>query len=54
MEDAILVEVNKTTSLFNIRGWETESISLVVGEFRVDEVVDLDGVVRVCTLLAIW
>jgi hypothetical protein len=40
-EDAILLEVRETTSLFNQRRRKTVGIGLVVNEFRVDEVVDL-------------
>lgn len=40
-EDSILVEVSKTTSLFNQGRGKTVCVSLVVDELRVDIVVDL-------------
>ncbi len=40
-ENTIFVEVRKATSLFNKSRWETVGVGLVVGELRINEVVNL-------------
>jgi len=40
-EDTLLVEVGKSTSLLDDGGWETVGIGLVVGQLRVDEIIEL-------------
>lgn len=40
-ENSVFVEIGEVAGLFEESGWETMSVGLVVGELRVDEVVDL-------------
>jgi len=43
-EDAILVEVSKSASLFVESGWEAVGVGLVVGQLGVDEIVNVPGI----------
>lgn len=47
-EDASFVEVSPMTSLFDKRRRETVSISLVMGELRVEEIVEIPSILQSC------